>query len=476
MASARRVATLTLLTGAAALAVPGASFAQTALPAPTGAPLKIDAANDPILGLSRITGNAEFFTRTVAAAVDRHPALTEAEAQIDQAKAQKGQARAALLPSADVSLSTYRTLDRQFGTLNPSLSVRNIVEKTRPTRQTDGLLSVNQLAFDGGAAFKRISAASARISAAVAGVDDAANRVALSTIGAWYDVFTFRQLLTLAEQYRKDQQSRRSDMLDRINQGVAAVTDLARVDSAVAGVDTRIANYRRQLANAEARYAELTGAPAPAELDRAPSLGVEPASAEAARVAALQVPSVKAAQDQARAARYDAKAVQADTYPTLGVSVVAGRYGFFETPGDYDVRALATVRARIGGGIQARADEAKARGNAQAARTATVIEEARRDAAIAWGDLAALNDQIAALQKSYLASRQSRDTIVERFRLTRGTLIDVLDSNDTYFAAAASYVETLADRDAAHYVLLARTGRLLDALGIKPANEVYRIR
>lgn len=470
------MATLTLLTGAAALVCPASSLAQTALPAPTSTPLKIDAASDPILTLSRVTGSPEFFTKTIAAAVDRHPALTEAEAQIDQAKAQKGQARAQMLPSADVSLSTYRTLDRQFGTINPNRSIRNIVEATRPTRQTDGLLSVNQLAFDGGAALKRVSAANARISAAVAGVDDAANRVALSTIGAWYDVFTFRQLLALAEQYRKDELSRRGDMLDRINQGVSAVTDLARVDSAVAGVDTRIANYRRQLANAEARYAELTGAPAPADLERAPSLGLEPASADAARVAALQVPAVKAAQDQARASRYDAKASQADTYPTLGVSVVAGRYGFFETPGDYDVRAIATVRARLGGGIQARANEAKARGTAQAARAATVLEEARRDAAIAWGDLAALNDQVTALQKSYLASRQSRDTIVERFRLLRGSLVDVLDSNDNYFTSAASYIETLADRDAAHYVLLARTGRLLDALGIKPANEVYRIR
>lgn len=446
--------------------------AQTALPRPTGTPLKIDPANDPILALGRQVGRDDYFSRTIVAAVDRHPALTEAEAQIEQGRAQRGQARAQLFPSADVSISSYRTLDRQFS----SSGLTNVVERTRPTRQTDGILSINQLAFDGGAAFKRISAANARISAAAAGVDDAASRVALNTIGAWYDVFGYRQLLALAEQYRADQQSRRGDMLDRINQGVAAVADLARVDSAVAGVDTRIANYRRQLANAEARFTELTGAPPPATLERGPALGQEPASAEAARTAAADVPSVRAAQAQAKAARYDAKASQADTFPTVGLGVDSGRYGVFETRRDYDIRARVTLRARLGGGIQARANEAKARGTAAEARAATQLEEARRDAAIAWSDLAALNDQLGALQASYVASRQSRDTIAERFRLTRGTLIDLLDASDTYFAAAASYIETLADRDAAHYVLLARTGRLLDALGIKPANEVYRIR
>lgn len=447
------------------------AHAQTSLPAPSGAPLSIDAANDPILALGRSTGPQDGFVRTISAAVNRNPALTEAEAQIAEGRAQRGQARAGLFPSADVTISSYRVIDRQFG----SAGLTNVVERTRPNAQTDGLLSVNQLAFDGGATFQRISAANSRIQAAVAGVDDAASRVALSTIGAWYDVFSYRAMLELAAQYRRDQAARRGDLQQRVDQGAAAVADLARVDSAVASVDTRIANYRRQLANAEARFTELTGSPPPAGITRAPALGALPPSLEAARTAAADVPAVQAAQAQARAARYDATAAQRDTYPTVGLSVDSGRYGVFETDRDYDVRGRVTLRARLGGGIQARADQASARRAAAEARASTALEEAGRDAAIAWSDLDALNAQIEALQASYIASRQSRDTIAERFRLTRGTLDDLLDANDTYFTAAASYIDTLADRDAARYVLLARTGRLLDAIGIRSANETFRI-
>ena len=456
-----------------ALGMPVAALAQTAaLPAPSQTPLKIDPNQDPILELGRTVGSGEDFKRLVSAAVDRHPAIAEAEAQIAQGRAVRAETRAGLYPTADATITSYKVIDRSFG----SAGLTNVVERTRPTSQTDALLSVNQLAFDGGATFRRVSAANARIRAASDGVDDVSTKVALNTIGAWYDVYTFRMLVVLTEQFRKDQLKRREDLLDRISQGVSAEADVARLDSAVASIDTRLATYRRQLANAEAQFQELTGTPAPASIYRSPALGTGPASLDEARNAADDVPAVRAAVEQARAARYERRAAKADAFPVVGVSIDSGRYGVFETDRDYDIRARVTARMRLGGAGIAREDQAVARETAAQARAATVREEAARDAAIAFSDVNALEDQLRALQSSYIASRQSRDTIAERFRVTRGALTDVLDVNDSYFSAAATYVNTLADRDAAHYVLLARTGRLLDALGIEPAKQAFRIK
>ncbi len=450
---------------------PGAAQ-QTRLPPPEAAPLKIDPANDPILALGETVGSPEHFRRVIELAVDRHPALSEAEAQIAEGRALRAEARSGLFPSADVTVSSYKVLSRQF----ESDGLTNIVERSRPTEQTDATLSVNQLLFDKGATLRRVSAADARIRAAIAGVDDSASRVALGTISAWYDVFTFRMLVALGVSFRADQLRYRLSLMERIMQGVTAEADVARIDSAIAGVDTRLATYRRQLAGAEARFQELTGQPAPATLYRSPPLGVAPSTIEEARAASEQVPAVNAAIEQANAARFDARAARSDAFPVLGVSVDSGRYGVLETERDYDVRARLTLRARLGGAPQARIAAARARESGAAARVVTVREEAARDAAIAWSDVGALDQQIAALRASYLASRQSRDTIAERFRVVRGSLTDVVDVNDTYFAAATSYIDTLADRDAAHYVLLARTGRLLEALGLTPAKKAFAIR
>ena len=76
----------------------------------------------------------------------------------------------------------------------------------------------------------------------------------------------------------------------------------------------------------------------------------------------------------------------------------------------------------------------------------------------------ALEQQLEALEASYIASRRSRDVIVERFRVARGTLFDVVAAEDAYFESATAYIQALTELDAARYVLLSRMGRLLDAL------------
>ena len=341
----------TLLASTALVLCQGTAVAQQAtLAAPSRTPLKVDDNADPILVIGRTLGSGDEFRRVIVTAVDRHPARAQAEAQVAEGKAARNEARAGLFPSADATFTSYQVISRRFD----SVGLTNVVERTRPTAQTDGLLSINQLAFDAGATSNRISAATSRLRAAAAGVDDSTTQIALSTIGAWYDVYTYRLLVRLANDFRVDQVKRRGDFLDRVNQGVSAEADVARLDSAIAGVDTRLASYRKQLAGAEARFYELTGTPAPATLYRSPSIGTEPATIDEARQAAESVPSVKAAEAQANAARFEARASKSDAFPVVGLSVDAGRYGVFETDRDYDVRARVTLRTRLGGALPAR--------------------------------------------------------------------------------------------------------------------------
>ena len=95
--------------------------------------------------------------------------------------------------------------------------------------------------------------------------------------------------------------------------------------------------------------------------------------------------------------------------------------------------------------------------------------DSQRDAEIALADVAALQDAQTAIEANYLASRRARDVLAERFRVSRGTLFDLLASQSNYFGVAARYVQTVIELDTARYALLARTGRLLPALGIQPA-------
>lgn len=445
-----------LLAGAPALA-------QDALPAPTGAPLTIDFSSDPILRLRRNEADFESFRASIAAAVERHPGTAEAAAGEDEAVASLEEARQLRIPTIDLSITSYRVLSRDF-----SDDPFNIIERSRPRQRTDALIGATQTVYDFGATTQRILAAGARLRAAAADLEVQADRVALGAVGAWYDVFAYRALVSLTEAFAANQRDLRTAVETRIREGASAEGDLARVDSYIAQAETRLAVFRRQLASAEARFAETTGAAAPQGLERVHVPGPGVASREAAASAASDSAAVRSARAAADASLREARAVRADRLPILTAGIDAGRYGVFENDRDYDIRGRVALRYRIFGGQDPRAEQAEARARGTEARATRIREEAERDAAIAWSDVKALEEQLTALEASYIASRRSRDVIAERFRAARGTLFDVVAAEDSYFESATAYIQALAELDAARYVLLSRMGRLLDLLQIDP--------
>lgn len=455
---------------ALAVSTPGTAAPPTAsLPPASPTPLADDVGGDPILALGRASGAADSFRQIVATAVARHPSLAEARAGEDEALAGRGEARAGQLPSGTVTFSNYQVLSRAF-----SNDPANIIERSRPRRRTDANLSIQQPVWDFGAARNRIAAANARMKAAEGDTANAADQIALRAIASWYDVFGYRALVSLGGTFAENQRQLRIAVQARIGQGVAAPGDLAQVDSYIGSADRRLAAFTRGLANAEARYGELVGNPAPQVMVRAPFVATPLASKDFAVASAARSPAVLAAEALARAGREDAKAVRASNLPQVTIGVDAGRYGAFENPRDYDVRGNVTVRQRLFGGTVSRANQAEARARSATARADRIREEAMRDASIAWSDVQALETELGALETSYIASRRSRDVLVERFRASRGTLFDVLSAEDNLFAAATQYVQTLTELDTARYVLLSRTGRLLAALEIETSPETRK--
>lgn len=443
---------------------------QAKLPTRDTDPLNVDPKADPLIGLIGRIGLPEGIRQSIRTAVQEHPALDEARAGRDEAVAAKGEARAGLFPSGELNLSSFRTITRDF-----SNDPQNIIERSRARQRTDLTLTIQQPLFDFGATSKRIAAAGARIEGADLTVAATADEVALRAIVAWYDVFAYRSLVEISQAYAESQKDLREAVDERVRQGVSAAGDVAEVDSYIAVAGSRLANYRRQLANAEARYQELIGTPPPTAAAGSSRAVVPVFERDIVIAAAGESPAVRAAYAQARAAGKDAQAIRADNKPTLIGGFDAGRYGVFETDRDYDVRARVTLRYRLFGGRESRADQAEARAATAEARAQRVRIEAERDATIAWSDVAALEVARDAQQRSYVASRVSRDVLAERFRVSRGTLISVLQAEDNFFQSAAQYILAEFELEVGRYALMSRMGRLLPELGIDP-NRAARNR
>ena len=446
-------------------AIASPARAPAVLPPPSTDPLSIDPGKDPILQLARSQASPDAFRAVVATAVERHPATQEARATSAEAGAVVDEARERRLPSVDLSVSSYQVISRDF-----SDDPQNILERSRPANRTDAILNVTQTVYDFGASAERVLAAGARLRAAAAEAEASADRIALNTVASWYDVFAYRAMVALTESFVANQQELREAVEERVRQGVSAPGDTARVDSYLASAQTRLAGFRRQLANAEARFFELTGTAAPTYLERAPVPQTPVLTRDAAALAAMSSPAARSAQAMADSARREATATKSDRLPQITAGLDAGRYGVFENDRDYDIRGRVTLRQRLFGGTEARVAQARARARSADARASRIRDEAARDAAIAWSDVKALEEQLTALEASYIASRRSRDVLIERFINSRGNLFDVVAAEDSYFETATAFIRTLAELDAARYVLLSRTGNLLDTLGIDPAR------
>ncbi len=426
----------------------------------------IDGGYDPVLSLGYHNGDIEIFRKIVGDAIARHPTSGEALAGKAEAEAARAEALSGRLPVIDATISSYQTISRDF-----SNDPQNVIERSRARSRTDASLSISQPLYDFGATGNRIASARSRITASKAGIDETANRIAIGVVASHYDVFGYRALLALGKNFGESQRTLRRAVEVRIRQGVSAAGDIAQVDSYIGSADRRVAEFARELASAEARYVELIGDVPPANLLRVPS-PVEPVmSKDMAQFLARSTPNVVSAEALAEAGRRDARAAQAVMLPNLSVGIDAGRYGVIETSRDYDIRARITLRQRFLGGGQERANQSRARADAAIARADRIREEAARDASIAWSDVKALEEELAALQTSYLSSRRSRDVLLERFKVSRGTLFDVLASEDNLFQSATSYIRTLTQLDTARYILLSRTGQLLTVLAISSAQD-----
>jgi adhesin transport system outer membrane protein len=435
------------------------------LPVPSNNPMALDPKADPILRLAIASADPAVFRGAIRSVVTRNPSAAEAEARGDEALAVRNEARASQYPIIDLSLSHFRVIDRAF-----SNDPQNVLERSRPSDRTDALVRAQQPIIDFGTSRNRINAGNRRVEASVAAIDDSASQIAMRGIATWYQLFGYRALVSLSEGFVASQTELRGAIDARVKQGYAAPGDVAQVESYIATASAQLANYRRQLASAEAQYAALTGAPAPAGFGRAPTADVPQVSKERAQLDAEATPVVRVAKLTAEASRYDVKVAKSNALPGVTAGLDAGRYGVFETDKDFDIRGSVTFSQRLGGGAVQRVSAAEARSRGAQAAYERIRQDAVRDAAIAWADVDALEQTEVAIRDNYLATRQSRDVLAERFRVARGTLFDLLGAEANYFNVAARYVETVTELDIARYSLLARRGKLLDAFDIEPAR------
>ena len=433
------------------------------LPPPSGNPMKIDFNRDPFLRFMRDATPPAPFRETVGDAVEVHPAVTAAIQQQAEATAVRTEVRAGLFPKLDAQVVGSRSIARHLQ------GTKTEVERLSPTLRNDAIANVDQLVYDFGATSSRVTAASARVKAAEAEVARVATDTALRSVTAYYDVLTFQILIELNAASVTRHQQILSDTQTRFKQGLGSGSEVAQAQAFLA--DTQVQGIRlpRRLDGARGNYRELFGVDAPLHLTRPLPPQSSATSLADALALSKDAPAVSAASAQTAAAKGDWSAAKGDALPRLSAGVTGSLYDLSGGAEDYDVRAQVLLRQTLtaGGAAQARIAQAKARYQRAEDVTTRIANETARDAGVACTDIALLESSTDTLANAYEANRRSRDMFVEQFRVSRGSLLDLLRAEQDFFNSAANYLQGAVELDVARYVLLARTGEMLPVFGMK---------
>ncbi len=403
-------------------------------------------------------GAAENFRALVRNAVGRHPAYHRQVTTLDQSRAGSRRAKSALYPQLSTSLSADYSLARNFDD-----DTDNVVESLRPNDQYSAGISASQLVFDGGATFQRIKSARARHSEFKNAISTRINNLSIAALTAYHDLLTHQALLALGDAYIKRHQKILEDVKERERLGAGSRADVMQATARLAAASARVAEIRESERMAEIRYEEFFSEK-PMSLARPSFEALTVNTRDAASTAALRhSPEIAAATARADASRADYKAAKGARLPEVRVNVDAVKYDVFNGGDDYDVRAGVNLNYKIFGGGARAADIAEAASLARQDKYGEeqVRQEVARDAAIAFERLEGAKDRLNSLETAVIAHNETRELVLERYRVARGDLIDVLQAENDYFEAGVAYLTGLANRDMAIYALMEHTGDLL---------------
>ncbi|MEO1241781.1 MAG: TolC family protein [Pseudomonadota bacterium] len=398
------------------------------------------------------------FSAIVRQAVGRHPAFHSQVSALDETRAERRRASSALYPQLSTQFRGDYSIARDFGQ-----NTDNAVEALRPREQFTAGISASQLVFDGGATFQRIKSARARNSEFKNAISTRINDLSLASLAAYHDYATHQALLSLGDAFILRHAKILDDVKERERLGAGSKADVTRAIARLAAAQARVAEIRESKQLAEIRYLEFFGE-TPGILHR-PSFdafAVETRD-QAVTAALMRSPEIAVASARADASQADYRAAKGARLPEVRVSVDAVKFDLFDSGDDFDVRAGVNLNYNIFGGGARSADIAQAASRARQSQFGAdqIRQEVARDAAIAFERAQGAAARLKALETAVVAHDETRELVLERYRVARGDLIDVLQAENDYFESGVAYLTGLANRDMAVYGVMEHTGELL---------------
>lgn len=335
-------------------------------------------------------------------------------------------------------------------------------------------LTVRQVLFDGWEISNEVYRNAARVDSAALRAMSRSEALALAAIEAFVDVHRQRQVLRVARRnvtrhrrYLRQVQTRKAG-------GKASIGEVQQVRERLTAANAALLRIQQSLADAGAKFNRIVGI-RPRQLAPPPRpRGLPRSHREAVDLGIRNNPAIRAANADIEAAQH-AKDGSRSAYLPKVFAEVKGTRGrdLAGTPGpneEFSGKVVLNWNLFSGGIRTARVNELAERiAESKALRDARIRETVEQiDRAFAAVHIG--TERVRSTRKRARIALRVVKTYEEEFRLSKRSLLDLLDSESSRFNADIALIGARSVLLFAHYQILGAVGTLVEHFGATPSN------
>lgn len=405
-------------------------------------------------------------------AMATNPGVGEAAANRRATESELRQQQSTLLPQV-----------RLEGRVGPEMFNQQIIPAPLGNQQwrngRDASVVARQLIFDGFSSINEIWRQSARVNAAAARVHERTELLALDAAEAYVDITRYTRLIAIAEDNVRIHRQLFGNVEARFKGGRAGEGDLEQTRERVENAIATLASFRQSLDEARAKYRKSVGLE-PYNLRTPGRLPGLPVTKDEALATALKFnPTIKAADADARAAKYAFESTSGAFVPNV---YLEGRASSGIDANTYvgkrdDVSGKVVVSWDIfrGGQDTWRRNEMAERYVEGTMRHARLQRDAVESIDKAWAARTLTSDRIGALNRQIASDRKVIVSYQKEYELGQRSLVDLLNAQNQLFNGLVSLVSTQSVVVFADYQLLAAMGGLIQYVKAPPPADALAL-
>jgi adhesin transport system outer membrane protein len=405
----------------------------------------------------------------VARAVESNPQIEEAIANRVGIEFELEQARGLYRPRVDLEGSIG-------GELRDSPTTREENDDDHLFVPKQGSLVIRQLLFDGFGTEAEIERQASRVDGASLRIWERSEFIALAVIREYLDIARLRRMVGLSQENIRYHQRILGEIEQGTGGGTLSIADRQQAQERIFAARAQLADIQLQLKDSEAVFIKLVGGPVGATSSYINVKGNVPRSLQAAiERARAHHPSIAFARADIDAAAAQVKAAESKFYPKLSLEgrAVAGDDLGGQRGWDGDLQGNLVLNWNLYNGGIDRADVQEQIRHVDEAyqvmhRIGREVEEGVR---LSWNQRTQQRARLRELLREVAALDELRVSYAEQFKIGQRSLLDLLDTQNTRFAAQVAVATSDAAARFADYRMLAATGDLLKTVGIARAAQ-----